>query len=90
VGLANSLTNWGVGGTNNNDRYARDGEIRNVAALAFAAPTGTWGTVVAAALADASTAGNVWFVAPLVTGVAPINGGPAPTFAAGAFVLATD
>jgi hypothetical protein len=85
--ITNSSANWLVGGSN--DTYSQPGDARNAAVVTFPAPTATWGSVVATALTDSATGGNAWFVAPLTAPVAPAAGTPAPTFAAGAFRLAT-
>ena len=85
--IANSPTNWLV--ADSNDFYGQTGDTRNAATIAFPAPTAAWGSVVATALADSATGGNVWFVGSLTAPVAPATGAPAPAFAAGAFTLAT-
>ena len=79
--IANSPTNWLV--ADSNDFYGQTGDTRNAATIAFPAPTAAWGSVVATALADSATGGNVWFVGSLTAPVAPATGAPAPTFAAG-------
>ncbi len=88
VSLTSNTTNWLVG--QGNDTYRVEGSVVNALTLAFGSPTGSWGSCVAAALSDASSSGNTWFVAPLVSPVSPVNLGPAPTFAANAFTLAVD
>ncbi len=85
--ITNNSTNWLV--ADSNDFYGQSGDARNAAAIAFPAPTAAWGSVVAAALTDSATGGDTWFVGSLTAPVAPATGTPAPTFAAGAFTLAT-
>ncbi len=87
VSLTNNTTNWGVG--QGNDTYRVEGSVVNALPLAFPSPTGAWGVCVVAALSNASSSGNTWFIAPLANPVSPVNLGPAPTFAAGACTLAT-
>ena len=60
------------------------GQTSNNAAITFPAPTADWGTVWGFALYNASTAGNAWFTAPLVTPQDVLNGQAAPSFAIGA------
>jgi hypothetical protein len=85
--IANNPTNWLV--PYSNDFLSQAGDARNGVAVAFPAPTGSWGSCVGTALADAPSGGNVWFVAQLTAPVAPAAGTHAPTFSAGAFTLAT-
>lgn len=67
---------------------ASPNQISNSAAITFATPTANWGTVVAVAIFDASTAGNMlyWNTIPSQT----INTGVVASFAAGALVITDD
>lgn len=56
------------------------GRSSNNAAIVFPAPTANWGTVVAAALRDASTGGTLLYVIALGTPQTITSAGPAPTF----------
>ncbi len=85
--ITNNATNWLV--PYSNDYFAQAGDARNGVSIAFPAPTAAWGSIVAAALTDAASGGNAWFVAQLTAPVAPAAGTHAPTFATGAFTLAT-
>jgi hypothetical protein len=62
---------------------ASDSSFANTAALAFPAPTANWGTVIGAAIFDASTAGNLLFYMPLLSPKLINNGDTAPRFEAG-------
>lgn len=55
----------------------------NANAVVFLAPTGDWGDVAYAFLADASSGGNILVSAALPAPVEIINGSTAPTFEAG-------
>ena len=64
-----------------------DGHTDNVADIVFPTPTANWGQVVAFAIFDAHTAGNMLFWGALTTPKTINNGDPAPKFAAGALDL---
>ncbi|HEY2156572.1 MAG TPA: hypothetical protein VGH33_13155, partial [Isosphaeraceae bacterium] len=70
--------------------YGQPGDARNASPVAFPAPTGPWGRCVAAALLDAPSGGNAWFLATTTGHPSPADGTPAPTFAPGALTLAVD
>lgn len=74
--------------TNNATNFpAASGKTKaNAVALAFAAATASWGTVVAVALMDASTAGNILVYATLTT-PRLVNNGDTPSFAIGQLVF---
>lgn len=58
-------------------------EYSNISDLTFNVPTANWGTVQGAGLFDASTAGNLFFVAYLTTPKTVNNGDGAPKILAG-------
>jgi len=60
----------------------------NSNAITFPSPTANWGTVVAMAVMDASTAGNMIGWADLTTPRTINNGDGAPSFAASSFTFA--
>lgn len=62
---------------------ASSGALSNGNAITFPAPTANWGTVVAMAIMDASTAGNMLYWADLGTSRTINNGDGAPSFAVG-------
>lgn len=53
-------------------------EYSNVTELTFAVPTANWGTIVAAGIYDASSSGNLMYVATLATSKVVNNGDGAP------------
>jgi hypothetical protein len=63
------------------------GAIYNITAVTFDAPLGPWGTLVAAGLKDASTAGNLLFYGDLARLVTVNTGGTPPNAAAGEIEL---
>ncbi len=63
---------------------ATDGLTDNAAAITFPAPSANWGTVVAFAIHDAATAGNMLVWGPITPSKTINNGDPAPAFAIGA------
>lgn len=89
VSVARSLANFagtqGAGTTVASS--GTGGQSSNNVAITFAAPTANWGTVVGVGLFDASTAGNMWFYAPLTTSRTINNGDGAPSFAAAQFTF---
>lgn len=52
VSFTNNKTNWGVAST---------GALTNSTAITFPESTASWGTITHVFLADASTAGNIWW-----------------------------
>jgi hypothetical protein len=58
----------------------------NALSITFAAATASWGTVVAVALCDASTAGNILIYA-LLSAPRLVNNGDTPSFAIGQLVF---
>ena len=58
-------------------------EYSNVVDITYDVPTANWGTIVAAGLYDASTAGNLLYVASLATSKPVNNGDGAPKILAG-------
>lgn len=76
-----SDTGWaGPSGTNR--------EYSNAADITYAVPTANWGTIVGAGLFDASTGGNLLYVAPLTTPKVVNNGDGAPRILAGQLRIA--
>lgn len=82
--IAAAAAGWAV-----EPSFSQPGDVQNAAAVAFPAPTGAWGNVVATALCDAPSGGNTWLVAGLTAPISPASGTAPPTFAAGALLLAT-
>ena len=62
-------------------------EYSNVTEIAFAVPTANWGTIVAAGLYDASTGGNLLYVATLATPRTVNLGDGAPRILANQFKI---
>jgi hypothetical protein len=83
VAVTSSLANWagtqGAGTTVAST--GTGGQTSNNAAITYPAPTANWGTVFGFALYDASSAGNAWLTAPLITPQDVLNGQAAPSFA---------
>jgi len=52
VAVTNNKTNWDT---------AANGTLSNLTAVEFAISTGNWGTITHVFLADAASAGNIWF-----------------------------
>lgn len=75
-GAGTTVASTGTGGQSSNNN-----------AITFPAPTANWGTVVGVGLFDASSAGNMWFYAPLGTNRTINNGDGAPSFAAAALTF---
>jgi hypothetical protein len=84
VAIAGSLANWAgtqsAGSTTAST--GTGGQTSNNAAITFAAPSGSWGTVGWAAYLDASSGGNLLFWAPLAATKSIPGGAAAPSFAA--------
>jgi hypothetical protein len=53
---------------------ASPASITNSSAIAFTAASGSWGTIVAIGIKDASTSGNLLYVAPLATAISIVSG----------------
>ena len=79
--VANNTNHWTPNVTS-----GQPGDTYNGVAVSFPTPTGPWGTLVATAISDASSAGNAWLVAPLTAPVTPGTSTP-PTFAVGSLLL---
>jgi len=77
------------GGTSPAWNVASAGSLDNAAAITFATPSGSWGTVTAIAVCDATTAGNLLFYENTVTDQTPDNGDTVQ-FAANAFKVSFD
>ena len=78
VAVTNNATNWPA---------ASGGAKANGTVITFPAPTANWGTVVAAAIMDAATSGNMLYWFDLTTSRTINNGDGAPSFASGAIVI---
>ena len=52
VALVNDKTNWGT---------ASNASLTNLASVTFPESTASWGTITHVFIADASTAGNIWW-----------------------------
>ena len=63
------------------------GQTSNSSAIAFPAPTASWGTVTHFGIFDASTGGNLLFQAALTASKTVNNGDPAPQFNAAALTV---
>ena len=77
-------SNWGAisGG------LSTPSQISNGTAVTFPTPTGSWGTIVAIGLYDASSAGHLLYWNTIASQV--INSGFVASFAAGALVITQD
>jgi hypothetical protein len=80
VAVTNNSTNWPA---------ASSGSKSNGTAITFPTPTGSWGTVTAFGLCDASTAGNLLYHGDL-TASQTVASGNAVVFDVGALVLTED
>lgn len=78
VQVASNTSNWSAPGT--------AGQSSNVNAITFPTATANWGTVVAAALFDAPTGGNMLVHSTLNANVT-VNSGQTFSFAPGAYIL---
>lgn len=58
-------------------------EYSNIVDLQYQVPTGDWGTIVGSGLFDASTGGNLYYVAALTVPKNVLNGDGAPRVLAG-------
>lgn len=89
VAVTSGLTEWagtqGAGTTAVSS--GTSGQTSNDAAVTFPAPTASWGSVVAFAIFDAATAGNMMIFASLATAKTVNSGDAAPSFAAGALTF---
>jgi len=89
VAVASSLANWagtqGAGTTAASS--GTSGTTSNNAAITFPAPSAGWGDIVAAAIFDAPTGGNMLIFGELTTAKTVNNGDPAPSFSAAALSL---
>ncbi len=92
VAVTSSLANWAgtqsAGSTTASS--GSSGTTSNNNAITFPAPTGNWGSIVAAEIYDASSGGNPLLYGSLGTPKTVNNGDPAPSFAAGALQFQID
>lgn len=79
VGIVSADSNW-------TPPNAGDGKFSNAIATAFPLPTADWGTVNGYGIYDASSAGNMWFYAPLTT-PKNVTTGFVPVFVAGELTI---
>jgi len=80
VAVTNNSTNWPA---------ASGGSKSNGTAITFPTPTGSWGTVTAFGIYDASTAGNLLYHADLTASQAVASGNTV-SFAVGALIVQED
>jgi hypothetical protein len=80
VAVTNNATNWPA---------ASGGSKSNGTAITFPTPTGSWGTVTAFGLYDASTAGNLLYHGDLTASQAVASGNTV-SFAVAALVVSED
>lgn len=88
VAVTSNGTNWAntqASGTGVSS--GTSGLTSNSSAIAFPAPTASWGTVTHFGIFDASSAGNLLFHGALTASKTVNNGDPAPQFNAGALTL---
>jgi hypothetical protein len=78
--------------TNNATNFpaASAGSKSNGTAITFPAPTANWGVVVAFAIIDALTGGNILYWGLITPNKTVNNGDPAPSFAIGALTVTED
>ena len=78
--------------TNNATNFpdASGGAKANGTAITFPTPTANWGTIVAFAILDASTAGNLLYWGAITPNKTVNNGDPAPSFAVGDLDITED
>lgn len=91
-GVTGSLANWAgtQSATSTVASTGTSGTTSNNAAITFPAPSGSWGTIVAVAVYDASTSGNLLWYSTL-TAPKTVNGtDPAPSFAISALTFQID
>lgn len=92
VAITSNTINWsgtqGAGSTTAST--GTSGTISNNTIIAFPAPAGNWGTVVAVALKDAATGGNTLLQGALVEQVIIDASSPAPRFPASTFEYQID
>lgn len=85
VSVTRSLANWsgtqGAGTTVASN--GTGGQSSNNNAITFPAPTANWGSIVAVAIMDAASAGNMWAYGSLTQAKTVNNGDAAPSFPAG-------
>lgn len=81
VAVTNNTTNWPA---------AANGSKSNGTQIAYAAPTGSWGTVTHWFIADASSGGNILYKGPLTAATTIGAGDPTPRFAAGTMIINED
>jgi hypothetical protein len=86
--LAASLANWAgtQAAASTTASSGTGGQSSNNAAITFATPSGSWGTVTHWGLFDASTSGNMWIYAPLTVSKT-INTSDSVSFAIGALTV---
>lgn len=92
VAVACNTSNWAgtqsAGSTTTST--GNSGTTSNNNVITFPAPTANWGDVVAVAIMDAASGGNVLFQGMLSETVTVNAGGPAPSFPVSTFTLQID
>ena len=79
--VTNNATNWPA---------ASGGAKANGTAITFPTPSANWGTVVAFAIVDAATNGNILYIGAITPNKTINNGDPAPSFAVGDLDITED
>lgn len=85
----NNYSRKAVTANTTNFPAASGGSVANGAAITFATPSGSWGTVTHFGLFDASTSGNLLYWGALTTSKTPGNGDTV-SFAIGALTITED
>jgi hypothetical protein len=90
--VTSSLANWaGTQATASTSASSgTSGTTSNNSVITFPAPTGNWGTIVALAIMDAPTSGNILLYSPLTVSRTVNSGESAPSFPAAAFSFQLD
>ncbi len=66
---------------------ASGGEVANVSAITFPAPTGDWGTIDTVHIYDAASGGNLLAEGTITESIEVLAGGTTPEFAIDSFVI---
>ena len=92
VAVTSSLANWAgtQAAASTTASTGTSGTTSNNGTITFPAPSANWGTVVAAGIFDAATAGNLLAWGPVTPNKTVNNGDPAPSYAAGQLTFQID